>query len=68
MNSNITSLGFRAILSTSALALTMGLTSAAYGQSTVSTIQGTVTTDTGSPISGAAVQVRDTRTGELRGA
>jgi len=66
MNSQITSLGFRTILSTSALALTLGLTTAAQAQTTVSTIQGTVTDDIGSPINGASVQVRDTRTGATR--
>ena len=66
MNSQISSLGFRAILSTSAFALTMGLTTAAYAQSTVSAIQGVVTDNVGSPIEGANVQVFDTRTGATR--
>ena len=66
MNSQITSLGLRAILSTSALALTMGLTTAAHAQVTTSEVQGFVTNNNGNPVSGAMVTLTNTATGFTR--
>ena len=66
MNSQITSLGFRAILSASALALTMGLTTAAYAQVTTSSVQGYVTDSSSFPVSGAMIKLTNTATGLTR--
>ena len=55
MNSHITSLGLRAILSTSALALTLGLTTAAQAQVTTSSIRGEVVTSSGAPANATIV-------------
>lgn len=68
MNSQITSLGLRAILSTSALALTMGLTTAAHAQVTTSEVQGYVTDGNSAPVSGAMVTLSNTATGFTRSA
>ena len=68
MNSHITSLGLKAILSTSALALTMGLTTAAHAQVTTSQVQGYVTDNSSFPVSGAMVTLTNTATGLTRSA
>lgn len=66
MNSQITSLGFRAILSTSAMALTLGLAGAAHAQVTTSQVQGYVTDSSSFPVSGATVTLSNTATGLTR--
>ena len=66
MNSQITSLGLRAILSTSALALTMGITTAAHAQVTTSEVQGYVTDSSSFPVSGAMVTLNNNATGLTR--
>ena len=63
MNSHITSLGLRAILSTSALALTLGLTTAAQAQVTSSNINGSLVDASGNGIAGASVTIIHTPTG-----
>ena len=66
MNSHITSLGLRAILSTSALALTLGLTTAAHAQVTSSSIVGSVVDTSGNPVPGASIVLLNTSTGLTR--
>ena len=68
MNSHITSLGFKAILSTSALALTLGLAGAAHAQVTTSEVRGFVTDSSSFPVSGARVTLTNTATGLTRSA
>lgn len=66
MKNTFSSFGFHAVISASALALTMSLASSAMAQSTVSSVRGAVTTESGAPISGVTVQVVDQRTGATR--
>ena len=66
MQTTFSSLGFRAILSSSALALTMGLATAAHAQVTTSEVQGYVTNESGNPILGAMVTLSNTATGFVR--
>jgi len=66
MQSSLSSLGFRAILSTSTLALTLGFTTAAHAQVTTSSVQGYVTNNNGNPISGSSVTLTNTATGLTR--
>lgn len=68
MNSQITSLGFRAILSTSALALTMGLTTAAHAQVTTSSMRGEIVTSSGIPVTNATVIITHEPTGTVSNA
>ena len=68
MNSHITSLGLRAVLSTSALALTMGITTAANAQVTTSEVRGFVTDNSSFPIPGAMVTLTNSATGLTRNA
>ena len=65
MNSQITSLGLRAILSTSALALTMGVTTAAYAQVTTSSIRGEILTSSGQAVGGAQITITHVPTGTV---
>jgi len=65
MNSQITSLGFRAILSTSALALTMGLTTAAHAQVTTSSMRGEIVASSGAPVPNANVIITHEPTGTV---
>ncbi len=66
MNSPLTSLGFKAILSASAMALTIGLSGTAMAQSTTSTISGSVSSEAGTPIANATIIIRDTNSGFTR--
>lgn len=68
MNSQITSLGFRAILSTSAMALTLGLATAAQAQVTTSEVRGYVTDSGSLPVTGATVTLTNSATGLTRNA
>jgi len=61
----ISSLGLQAILGTSALAITLSLSSAAYAQVTTSSIRGVVTDNAGAPVSGATAIIRHTPTGTV---
>ncbi|WP_026941646.1 TonB-dependent receptor [Hellea balneolensis] len=65
MNSHITSLGLRAILSTSALALTMGLTTAAHAQVTTSSMRGEIVTSSGAPVTNATIIITHEPTGTV---
>jgi len=63
MNKTITSLGFRAIMSASAIALALAVTtSIAQAQQTTSSIRGQVLDSVGVPVNNASVTVQDTRT------
>ncbi|MBT4995431.1 MAG: TonB-dependent receptor [Hellea sp.] len=68
MNSHITSLGFKAIMSTSSIALAMSLGSIAQAQVTTSEVQGYVTTSSSTPLSGAQVTITNTATSLTRSA
>lgn len=63
MKTSFSSLGFQAILGTSALALTMGLATSAMAQSTVSTVQGYVTDSNSFPVANATVTLNNPSTG-----
>ncbi|MEP3891134.1 MAG: TonB-dependent receptor [Hellea sp.] len=65
MNSQITSLGLRAILSTSALALTMGVTTAAYAQVTTSSMRGEILSNSGAPVTDATIIITHEPTGTV---
>lgn len=66
MKTSFSSLGFHAILSTSAIALTMGLASGAMAQTTTSTVQGFVTDNNAFPVANATVTVNNASTGVNR--
>lgn len=66
MKTSFSSLGFQAILGTSALALTMGLATSAMAQTTSSAISGTVLDASGQPVSNANITIIYTPTGSAR--
>lgn len=63
MKNSVSSLGFHAVLSTSVLALTMGLATSATAQVTTSSMRGQVFDSNGQAISGATVTVLHTPSG-----
>lgn len=63
MKNTLSSLGFNAVMSASAFALTMGLAATASAQVTTSEVQGYVTNTNGNPIPGATVTLTNTSTG-----
>lgn len=65
MNSSLSSLGFRAIMSTSTIALTLGLASAAHAQVTTSQIRGEIVSNSGQPVTGANIVITHTPTGTV---
>lgn len=65
MQNSLTSLGLRAIMSTSAIALTLALPSLASAQVTTSAIRGVVQTQSGTPVSGATAVIRHTPSGTV---
>ncbi|WP_416877196.1 TonB-dependent receptor [Litorimonas sp.] len=66
MKNTLSSLGFNAVMSASAFALTMGLAATASAQVTTSQVQGYVTTENASPISNASVTLSNAATGIVR--
>ncbi|WP_371398360.1 carboxypeptidase regulatory-like domain-containing protein [Fretibacter rubidus] len=66
MKNVISTIGFRAAITTSALALTAALSSAAYAQVTTSSVQGFVTNENANPIAGATVRLSNAATGVTR--
>jgi len=66
MKNTFSSLGFQAVISASALALTMSLATSAMAQVITSEVRGFVTTSSAAPISGARVTVTNTATGLVR--
>ena len=66
MKNTLSSLGFNAVMSASAFALTMGMAATASAQSTTSNITGFVTSETGAPIANAQVSLENTSTGFSR--
>ncbi len=66
MKTTFSSLGFRAVLSTSAIALSLSLASSAFAQVTTSSMQGYVTNENANPVSGATVRLTNPSTGVTR--
>ena len=66
MKNTISSLGFNAVMSASAFALTMGMAATASAQVTTSEVQGYVTNTNGNPIPGASVTLTNNATGLSR--
>ncbi|RKQ71132.1 carboxypeptidase family protein [Litorimonas taeanensis] len=66
MKNQISSLGFHAVLSSSVLALTIGLATSASAQVTTSEVQGYVTTNAAAPIANATITLNNTSTGLTR--
>ena len=65
MKNSFSSLGFQAILGTSALALTMGLATSAMAQVTTSAVQGSVLSSSGTPVTNANVVITHEPTGTV---
>lgn len=66
MKNTLSSLGFNAVMSASAFALTMGMAATASAQVTTSEVQGYVTNTNGNPIPGASVTLTNNATGLSR--
>lgn len=66
MKNTLSSLGFNAVMSASAFALTMGMAATASAQVTTSEVQGYVTTEAAAPISNATVVLTNPSTGVSR--
>ena len=66
MKNTLSSLGFNAVMSVSAFALTMGMAVTATAQVTTSEVQGYVTNTNGNPIPGANITLTNNATGLSR--
>jgi outer membrane receptor for ferrienterochelin and colicin len=66
MKNTFSSLGFNAIISASALALTMSLATNAMAQVTTSSVRGSVFSNTGAPVSSASLTLSNSATGLTR--